>query len=58
MIRNFQDQNISTALPVIDLIDAIKPGSISYGQILAGNTPQVRTKMNFNFKVNEIIIEF
>jgi len=25
---------------VIDLIDAIKPGSISYGQILPGNTPQ------------------
>jgi hypothetical protein len=41
LIRNFQDQSISTAHPVIDLIDAIKPGSISYGQILPGNTPEV-----------------
>ncbi|CAG2161498.1 unnamed protein product [Oppiella nova] len=40
LIRNFQDHSIATALPVIDLIDAIKPGSISYGQILPGNTPQ------------------
>lgn len=40
MIRNFQDQSISTALPVIDLIDAIKPGSINYGQILSGIAPQ------------------
>jgi len=40
VIRNFQDQTIATALPVIDLIDAIKPGSISYGQILSGKTPE------------------
>jgi plastin-3 len=40
MIRNFQDQSISTAHPVIDLIDAIKPGSISYAQILPGSTPE------------------
>jgi plastin-3 len=40
LIRNFQDQSISTAQSVIDLIDAIKPGSISYGQILPGNTPE------------------
>ena len=43
MIRNFQDSSIASALPVIDLIDAIKPGSISYGQILSGNTPEVST---------------
>jgi len=40
MIRNFQDSSIATALPVIDLIDAIKPGSISYAQIITANTPE------------------
>lgn len=48
-IRSFQDSSISTALPVIDLIDAIKPGSISYGQISSGKTPQV------NYIKNNII---
>lgn len=36
VIRNFQDSSISTAIPVIDLVDAIKPGSINYSQILQG----------------------
>ncbi|KAI7693979.1 hypothetical protein SSS_05477 [Sarcoptes scabiei] len=40
MIKNFQDPSISTAIPVIDLIDAIKPTSINYSQILTGQTPE------------------
>lgn len=40
-IKNFQDSTISTALPIIDLIDAIQPGSISYNQVLSGHTPEV-----------------
>lgn len=35
-IRNFNDSSISTAIPVIDLVDAIKSGSISYAQVLPG----------------------
>lgn len=35
-ICKFTDQSISTALPVIDLVDAIKPGSINYAQVLEG----------------------
>lgn len=41
-IRNFQDSAISTARPVIDLIDAIKPGSISYDQVQDPTTEEVR----------------
>ncbi|KAH9419181.1 Plastin-3 [Dermatophagoides pteronyssinus] len=37
-IKNFQDSSISTAIPVIDLIEAIKPGSINYSQLYEGNT--------------------
>jgi len=33
-ISGFQDQAISTGLPLIDLIDAIKPGSINYDLVL------------------------
>ena len=33
-IAGFQDANISTGLPLIDLIDAIKPGSINYDLVL------------------------
>lgn len=40
-IKGFNDSTISTAIPVIDLIDAIKPGSINYGQILSGKSPEV-----------------
>lgn len=40
-IKNFQDSSISTALPIIDLIDAIQPGSISYNQVLPGHSPEV-----------------
>lgn len=33
-IKGFNDSTISTAIPIIDLIDAIKPGSINYTQVL------------------------
>ncbi|OTF80061.1 hypothetical protein BLA29_009270 [Euroglyphus maynei] len=38
VIKNFQDSSISTAIPVIDLIEAIKPGSINYSQLYEGST--------------------
>ena len=40
-IKNFQDSAVSSARPVIDLIDAIKPGSINYSQVLEGSTGEV-----------------
>lgn len=39
-IRGFNDASISTAIPVIDLVDAIKAGSISYEQVLPGDGPE------------------
>ena len=40
-IRNFQDAAIATARPVIDLVDAIKPGSINYDQVQDPRTEEV-----------------
>lgn len=39
-IRSFNDSSISTAIPVIDLVDAIKSDSINYAQVLAGTTDE------------------
>jgi plastin-3 len=37
-IRNFQDSSISTGVVVIDLVDAIKPGSINYELVKQGGS--------------------
>lgn len=39
-IRGFNDSSISTAIPVIDLVDAIKSGSINYTQVLSGSSSE------------------
>lgn len=39
-LRGFNDSSISTALPVIDLVDAIKANSINYAQVLEGNNAE------------------
>ncbi|KAM5145286.1 plastin-3 [Mantella aurantiaca] len=36
-IQNFKDKSISTSLPVVDLIDAIQPGSINYDLVKTGS---------------------
>lgn len=41
-IRAFNDQTISTGLPVIDLVDSIKTGSVNYAQVLPGETSEER----------------
>lgn len=40
-IKSFQDSSISDAKVVIDLIDAIKPGSINYELVKSGNSEEV-----------------
>lgn len=40
-IRGFNDKSISTSLPIIDLIDAVKPGSINYSQVVEATTDEV-----------------
>ena len=42
-ISSFQDTKISSALPVIDLIDAIKPGVINYELLQEGGNYEVFT---------------
>ena len=41
-VNSFQDSKIATALPVIDLIDAIKPGVINYEVLQEGGNYEVR----------------
>jgi plastin-3 len=41
-IRSFQDSSISNAKVVLDLIDAIKPGSINYELVVEGDEYEVR----------------
>jgi hypothetical protein len=45
-IKSFQDPNIADARPVIDLIDAIKPGTINYELVHPHGSPDVK-KLNF-----------
>lgn len=54
-IRSFQDSSISNARVVLDLIDAIKPGSINYELVTETTEPEVRrinqnlTELDFIF---------
>jgi len=34
-IRSFKDPSISSAIPVLDLVDAVQPGSINYSNVIA-----------------------
>jgi plastin-3 len=46
-IRSFQDSSIGNAKVVLDLIDAIKPGSINYELISEGTEYEVRIALLF-----------
>ncbi|KJE88506.1 fimbrin [Capsaspora owczarzaki ATCC 30864] len=37
-IQSFKDKAISTSLPVIDLVDVIRPGAIDYNNVTAGTS--------------------
>jgi hypothetical protein len=41
-IRNFKDECISTALPVIELVDCIKPDSVDFDNVTTGETEEDR----------------
>lgn len=47
-VKNFQDSSISNAKVVLDLIDAIKPGSINYELVADGTEYEVNSN-NLNF---------
>ena len=46
-INGFNDPVISNGVVVLDLVDAIKPGSVKYDLVKAGNTEQVRQTHTF-----------
>ncbi|GAB6026535.1 hypothetical protein CHUAL_012957 [Chamberlinius hualienensis] len=39
-IRNFQDSSVKNAIVLIDLVDAIHPGTINYSNVLEGKTEE------------------
>lgn len=39
-ITNFQDLSISSSLPVLDLVDAIKPGTVKYDMVSKGSSEE------------------
>ena len=41
-LRSFQDQGLRDARAVIDLVDAIKPGTVNYDVVSAGGGEEVR----------------
>jgi hypothetical protein len=45
-IKSFQDPSIADARPVLDLIDAIKPGTINYELVQHGNAEVVFALLN------------
>lgn len=40
-LRNFQDSNVSDGQIVLDLVDAIKPGSVNYDLVKHSGTEEV-----------------
>lgn len=45
-VANFQDPSISTSLPVLDLVDVIKPGIVEYDMVSQGTTDEVSDHTN------------
>lgn len=52
-LRSFQDSTISDAKVIIDLVDAIKPGSINYDLIKTDGTEEVSCRSLFNGKLRD-----
>uniref|UniRef100_A0A8C9W8G3 Plastin-3 n=1 Tax=Scleropages formosus TaxID=113540 RepID=A0A8C9W8G3_SCLFO len=51
-ITNFKDKEISSSLPVLDLIDAIQPGSISYDLVKTGRLSEDDKLENAKYAVS------
>lgn len=58
-ISSFKDPSICKSIAVIDLIDAIKPGSIDYSLVNKGNTEAVSpllTTVYFMIHINFVVL--
>merc|ERR1719397_45636 len=51
-VTSFQDSSISTGLPLIDLIDAIKPGCINYELVVEGDTEEEERIANAKYGIS------
>lgn len=51
-ISSFKDKEISTSLPVLDLIDAIQPGSVSYDLVKTGTLSEEDKQENAKYAVS------
>jgi len=50
-ISSFKDPSIATSIPVIDLVDAISPGSIDYELVTAGETDEEK-ELNAQYAIS------
>jgi hypothetical protein len=51
-LTSFKDSSISTSMVVIDLVDAIKPGSIGYNMVITNPTSAVDKMKNAKYAVS------
>jgi hypothetical protein len=52
-ITGFNDPTIADSMAVIDLVDAIKKGSVNYANVKSGLTHQVISLMTANVKASD-----
>ena len=52
-IRSFQDPTLKNAIAVIDLVDAIKPGTINYDLVRNGDDEE-DVSVNFYLEASEL----
>lgn len=57
-IRSFQDSKISDGKVVIDLVDAIKPGSVNYDNIKSGDSEEVRWSIRLIQNIQKGFVKF
>lgn len=51
-IRNFQESSLANAIAVIDLVDAIKPGTINYEMVKLSGSEEVSNLIRKLFLIN------
>ena len=54
-IKNFKDSGISSAIPVIDLVDAIQPNSINYANVITDASNGTSCFCAKNFLANDAL---
>lgn len=51
-IAGFKDDSLKNSKPVVDLVDAIRPGSVDYGLIISGSNNEKDLMNNAKYAVS------